>query len=537
MQSLYKAKSNDEKLSILLNLSEELPEFSVPEIPILYRTKMDYVSLAIINSTSKKAGSAIPLTSKGDGNCLFSSLSLLLLGDNSLITELKLRAMIYLAQNYSHLESKASDYLFSRHSASPKKSLEKLYSPIGWSTPWVILALSMSCKINLKIIYPAVNGPKDIAPRELSSVFLNGTRGSPLYQIMWTSTSVPENITNGSTKYWTPNHFVPLISKTEAGKMNFGQGTCYTDEYFLGSLARNEGLIRFIEEQEQKIARIKAAKPIRYSEIESESEKDDDVQMVPVVDELQQYSRVPAVDGPFKSTCPPAVDSSSKSSRIPAVDYLSKSSRVPAVLGSSKSSRVSAVDEELKSSRAFSENESIISYLLIDKLFSGMIDGEMSSDCSSEVINIRSPLLQKLPGNKFISMAEAYRMASDNPNVLDEVPHGDKSNSFCFVNGDNLKKDNRGTLYYDDSGLYGHHSSKTYHLLMPEMKHITLKEGVYYLPRRTPEIMTPQPHSDSIVKVYEYKSNHKTQKNFTRKIYRFENIRAVLYQFQGKDYF
>ena len=149
LKRIYSQKTNDSKFSILLEPSSQIPVFSAPKSPENYRTRMDYVALAIIHQTSRNFGEAIPLVSMKNGTCLFSSLSILLSSDNSLLEELKLRAMLYLAQNHSKLDQKAGQYMFSRHSASPKGSLELLYKPDGWSSTWVVLTLSMQGRSSL----------------------------------------------------------------------------------------------------------------------------------------------------------------------------------------------------------------------------------------------------------------------------------------------------------------------------------------------------------------------------------------------------
>ena len=71
LKRIYSQKSNDYKFSILLEPSSQMPIFSAPKSPKNYRTRMDYVALAIIYQTSRNFGETIPLVSMENGTSLF----------------------------------------------------------------------------------------------------------------------------------------------------------------------------------------------------------------------------------------------------------------------------------------------------------------------------------------------------------------------------------------------------------------------------------------------------------------------------------
>ena len=146
----------------------------------------------------------------------------------------------------------------------------------------------------------------------------------------------------------------------------------------------------------------------------------------------------------------------------------------------------------------------------------------------------------KLPNSQFIPIASCYKMAIEARQVINYIPHGNKSNCFFFLNSLNMVKDNRGFQIYDDCGVYGAHSSHKYYLLKPNLKQVTFKNGVFMSKRYSKfEIMTPQPDINSIVKAYEYSSTLKTQNDFKRKVIRFEDPehprlnRSLMVQYKG----
>ena len=73
-----------------------------------------------------------------------------------------------------------------------------------------MIALSNVIQHKIKMLYPMVNGLKDLAVRTLTTLIEPSTRvlEDKALRIMWTNTS---SWKEGSKKTWIPNHFVPVF--------------------------------------------------------------------------------------------------------------------------------------------------------------------------------------------------------------------------------------------------------------------------------------------------------------------------------------
>ena len=75
---------------VLQSIGSRLPKFEIPKnVDKKYQTNIDYISLAILRQSDMPYGDKIPLISKADGNCLFHSVSILLVGNLSMSQEIK----------------------------------------------------------------------------------------------------------------------------------------------------------------------------------------------------------------------------------------------------------------------------------------------------------------------------------------------------------------------------------------------------------------------------------------------------------------
>ena len=149
--------------------------------------------------------------------------------------------------------------------------------------------------------------------------------------------------------------------------------------------------------------------------------------------------------------------------------------------------------------------------------------------------------MKRLPGNKFMSLAKGFTLIDDDAELLNQIPHGDKSNSYCFLNAGQLTKDHRGFLYYDDCGTMGASGkSHKYVLLKPDLKHIKEEKGKYFKNSRGPKIEISVSPS-SVVKATEYKSDVLKQNKFERKVTKYVYIdkgiekTTILVQYQGNN--
>ena len=90
LSNIQEIKSAAKLREFLISTEKLLSPIEVPSTkPVAYATSMDYISMAILRKTPFQYGNCIAVQSVGDGNCLFNSLSILLIGTDSLAFELK----------------------------------------------------------------------------------------------------------------------------------------------------------------------------------------------------------------------------------------------------------------------------------------------------------------------------------------------------------------------------------------------------------------------------------------------------------------
>ncbi|KAL3867806.1 hypothetical protein ACJMK2_040653 [Sinanodonta woodiana] len=123
----------------------------------------------------------IPLTTRGDGDCLFNAVSNLLCGYETMFVKLKYLTCI-------NLDS----------------------SVIGeFSNAWTFITLADAINMKIRVIYPYANGANDIACNTLNTKFKTYGNFDNRHQLAWyESGDVP---TPGPGKWYTVNHFAAVI--------------------------------------------------------------------------------------------------------------------------------------------------------------------------------------------------------------------------------------------------------------------------------------------------------------------------------------
>ena len=177
--------------------------------------KQDPISNFILSDYHCDSKSA--LFSRGDGNCLFNSISIVLAGDESMSTELRYRCCIEMVTNkskvlhhrmYSRLEPLSPDY---------DEDCINCAEPGKWSSAWMMIAVSNLLNLPVKSVFPAVNSTRNPVFKTLNCLFRppfsDPAKGE--ITIMWTNTTPPQkNSFSRVVKagdWWSPNHFVPLV--------------------------------------------------------------------------------------------------------------------------------------------------------------------------------------------------------------------------------------------------------------------------------------------------------------------------------------
>lgn len=210
---------------------------------IIKPSGIDSISMALLPSEFKEW---VPLITPGDGNCLYNSVSISLVGDTTLASLLR---MLTAAELFAHSEfyakhpqlenfAKAARYtlpsivaIFLSHSKAENafsgnlnnvpKAIEilaqEMAKPYVYSSPFNILALSSVIGQPIFSVYP--DEPSALSmklathgfyyPRNtvFAGLNLDHIKSNAIY-VMWTRTNLP-------IKPWHPNHFVLLKNKNQ----------------------------------------------------------------------------------------------------------------------------------------------------------------------------------------------------------------------------------------------------------------------------------------------------------------------------------
>ena len=101
------------------------------------------------------------INSRNIGSCLFDTASVLLAGDESLSSELRLKTCIEMIQNQNLYENHSKINNFMLCSSVYERACLDCASYRGWFSIWTLLALSNVIGKNINSIYPPMNGTAD----------------------------------------------------------------------------------------------------------------------------------------------------------------------------------------------------------------------------------------------------------------------------------------------------------------------------------------------------------------------------------------
>ncbi|CAM1320383.1 Uncharacterised protein g7464 [Pycnogonum litorale] len=189
-----------------------LQRTKLPPAPkdLMYTAQIDYVSMSYLEE-SGVAASKIPLSTTGDGNCLFNAISLSLYGHERHATEIRVRTCIELIKNEKwYSEEYGAAEILKLVSPDMKNACLDTAIKGQYSSAFTIAAAASAIGVSITSIYPPRNGMLDrtlfilnrtFSPREPAT----SHRGECF--IMWT------NCGGDTGKTWIPDHFVPLVAK------------------------------------------------------------------------------------------------------------------------------------------------------------------------------------------------------------------------------------------------------------------------------------------------------------------------------------
>ncbi|GFN96977.1 actin-1/3, partial [Plakobranchus ocellatus] len=148
------------------------------------------------------------LLTPGDGNCLFNSISIILICNTKMASELRYKTCIQMATRKDRvLEGHRNiDDLFI---VSPDydESLIACARATELSSAWTILGLSQVLQHKVISVYPPENGPSYEAVRILTTEFGSFQHELPLSILLM-------GPKKGKGKMWLPNHFLPIAPES-----------------------------------------------------------------------------------------------------------------------------------------------------------------------------------------------------------------------------------------------------------------------------------------------------------------------------------
>ena len=161
-------------------------------------------TIIFVGGIPGRMAAAVP----ADGNCLFNALSVAIVGNVSLATELRVRTCIEMVENGNHYLKKHKQSGIDLVSPDYKVSMHECATSGKFSSAWTLSAASVMLNTRIVSVYPPVNGLMDKTISILNTTFVpqkeSISRRAPLF-IMCSSVTPP------SLGTWTPNPFVPLL--------------------------------------------------------------------------------------------------------------------------------------------------------------------------------------------------------------------------------------------------------------------------------------------------------------------------------------
>lgn len=144
------APSIDCLREVVMNTAGKLKSFESPnaEPPKTYKTSVDYTALAILRKSTVKLNVSyqdyFAIRSLTDGNCLFSSVSFVLVGNSSLTQEIKYRSIQYLIENEKLLLETSTRFNFYYHCREIDQTINDVALIKAWPDTWFLYAISNS---------------------------------------------------------------------------------------------------------------------------------------------------------------------------------------------------------------------------------------------------------------------------------------------------------------------------------------------------------------------------------------------------------
>lgn len=484
---------------------------------------------------------AITAKTLGNGNCLFNAVSIWFKGNEGMAHELRLRAAVEMLVNKDrYLEMpKVSEY--NLLSPSYESSVADCAIDGGYSSVWTIAALATVIGHNIRVVYPPMNGPGDLAFRCLHGIIeplQQLTRPQEEIIIMWT------NLGHYKGGLWTPNHFVPVIPKRKMSPHHFEPIGDIVKQSATKDIMKSTCVLHDVSENQahNRSHRTEGIAECEFVNKEQGQDKSDATsEVISKADSVEELSELGS-------------DSESVDSEEDRYAYLKEQDMdrefQVLVSDSYESERDSDEVEEGELDEVEETNDVTEDLIAIEDEL-----GEIADETLDEADKVGFMSFKKAPGgreaSRFLTVAEILEVIRDVKivDVIDKVPAGDKGNMYFIVdNKENFdrRQEQLPSIYHDDCGVWDTKKSKTersYNILDDGGRPVPvyLKGGLYTKEGRSKgkKVYTPihpQPDSDRVIVVIKHTAVLKRASGFKKRVVWLESEREksiAIWQYVG----
>ncbi|CAF1548564.1 unnamed protein product [Adineta steineri] len=174
---------------------------------------IDTIAQQYLKQASKSVQHLIPLSSLGDGNCLFNSVVSLVPDSGVSAVELRVRTIIELVKNRTYYDNQFS------HLVGPfNEAIRRTCNNYSFSELYEVVALDNALRCEVQSVYPYIDYRVEM--KIMNAVYTpldTSVSNNGRLIIFWTNSEdeVTTKCRPGSGGVWSPNHFVPLIRPCE----------------------------------------------------------------------------------------------------------------------------------------------------------------------------------------------------------------------------------------------------------------------------------------------------------------------------------
>ena len=487
---------------------------------------VDRIAQHYLNRYLPTDGTAI--TTTGDGDCLFNAASILLSGDEALAVELKYKCCLEMGLNAAAIKNHKDRAALILLSPDYSDALVRCATGGGYSSAWTMIALSNVTQHKIKMLYPMVNGLKDLAVRTLNTLIEPSTSvlEDKTLRIMWTNTS---SWKEGSKKTWIPNHFVPVFD-TEIPLVKTSTPTAKGTSSIFIPQQQTDNHSRW--SQMKKRSR-KPLSPIRALDRDmdlrnrfqqlSESEESEECIDVEESSYEERYEnpqkkrkrtkRVKKEQRKDKQKRAQEEDASgSETDNSPKQKKRnSRSHRDERKSASISSDPQTSLEESPKLERKPNRKPTTV-------LKESDSDDDTPSSPKTSPPDSHPTLLALPTPGKFLTVEEQLDAITKTDRPLQNIPFGNKTNSYCIVDNskNTIKREkNIRSNFVDDCGLWDSKSGNTVnlHFLLTDekrLKSITSRNGTFCTEKKRKnqqsiwEPLSEQPTVQNLFKIHRY---------------------------------